>query len=70
MTATTADLYDDLGASFAGACDDLFEARSRLARRDSPEHREVVALCLERIDGVLDLALALRSPRPSHQRIP
>jgi len=57
MTAATLDLPDQLSASFAEACDDLFEARLRLARKDTPAHRAGVADCLSRIDAVLDAFL-------------
>ena len=59
---STLDLRDELGASFAGACDDLFEARLLLAQKDTSAHRTAVAECRSRIDAVLDLFLEVGRP--------
>ena len=57
MTAPTLDLVDALSAAFAGACDDLFDARLCLERQDTPANRATVAECRTRIDAVLDAFL-------------
>jgi hypothetical protein len=54
-----------LNAAFAGACDDLFEARLSLARKDTRAHRAAVAACLARIDVVLDVFLDVGRHWPS-----
>jgi hypothetical protein len=62
MTATIEDLRAELEVDFAGACDELADARFRQEQKDTPQSRAAVAECRGRIDTVLDLYLDVWAP--------
>jgi hypothetical protein len=59
MTATLLSLRDELRVAFAGARQELAEARLLQERKDTPEHRAALSECRSRMDAVLDLYLDL-----------
>lgn len=62
MTALIEDLRTELGIDFAGACEELAEARFQQRQKDTPQSRAAVADCLSRIDSVLDVYLEMWAP--------
>lgn len=58
MTLST--LRDEVGLDLIAAYDALQQSRAMQRKKDTPEHRQHVADCLEHIDGLLDLILEMQ----------
>jgi hypothetical protein len=59
MTITMLSLRDELEVAFAGACEELAEARLLQEQKDTPARRAAISECRSRVDAVLDLYLDL-----------
>ena len=62
-TPTTDGVRTELELDFTVACARLNQARLHQRQKDSPKNRAWVLQCLVHIDELLDLYLALGSPR-------